>query len=116
MLRATLRQLEYFVAAADTGTVSAAALRCHASQAAVSTALSELEHSLGLTLFIRQTARGVRLTSSGERVLPVARRILGDAQELQHLAGAELGEVAGPLRIACTFAISPRALPALATA
>lgn len=116
MLRATLRQLEYFVAAADTGTVSAAAERCLASQAAVSTALSELERGLGLQLFVRRTAKGVRLTPSGERLLPVARRILGDAEELHHLAGAELGEVAGPLRVACTMALSPRILPALAHA
>ncbi|WP_084620715.1 LysR substrate-binding domain-containing protein [Agromyces italicus] len=112
----TLRQLEYFVAAADAGTVSAAAERCSASQAAVSTALGELERSLGLQLLVRRPAKGVVLTRSGERMLPVARRILDDATELVQLAGAEHDEVAGPLRIACTVALSPRLLPSLAAA
>ncbi|QZY50996.1 LysR family transcriptional regulator [Leucobacter tenebrionis] len=116
MNTATLRQLEYFVAAADTGTVSAAALRCSASQAAVSTALNELERGLGIQLFVRRTAKGVRLTKSGERALPIARRMLSDARELELLAAAEASEAAGPLRVACTSALSPRVLPALAEA
>ncbi|GAA2453620.1 LysR substrate-binding domain-containing protein [Agromyces soli] len=110
----TLRQLQYFVAAAEAGTVSAAAERCLASQAAVSTGLGELERALGLQLLVRRPAKGVALTRSGERMLPVARRILDDTSELERLAGAEHDEVAGPLRIACTVALSPRLLPPLA--
>lgn len=113
---ATLRQLEYFVATAEVGTVSGAALKCLASQAAVSTALSQLETSLGIQLFIRRTAKGVALTRSGERALPIARRILSDERELQLLVAAEANEAAGPLKVACTSALSPRALPALAAA
>ncbi|MGO2139883.1 MAG: LysR family transcriptional regulator [Leucobacter sp.] len=116
MQGATLRQLEYFVAAADTGTLSEAASRCLASQAAVSTALSELERGLGIQLFVRRTAKGVFLTPSGERALPIARRILRDERELAQLADIEANAVAGPLRIACTSALSPRVLPALAAA
>lgn len=116
MIAATLRQLEYFVAAADTGTVTAAARRCSASQAAVSTGLSELERGLRLQLLVRRTAKGVTLTRSGQLVLTIARRILGDAAELEQLAGAEHTEVAGPLRLGCTHALSPRVLPALAEA
>jgi DNA-binding transcriptional LysR family regulator len=110
------RQLEYFVAAADAGTLSAAAERCLASQAAVSSALAEMERTLDLQLLVRRPAKGVVLTRSGERMLPVARRILDDLEEFAQLAGAEQGDVAGPLRIACTVALSPRVLPPLAEA
>lgn len=112
----TLRQLEYFAAAAELGTVSAAAERCSASPAAVSTALGELERALRLQLLVRRPAKGVALTRSGERMLPVARRILDDAAELAQLAGVEHDDIAGPLRIACTVALSPRLLPPLADA
>lgn len=116
MVSITLRQLEYFGATAQAGTVSGAARACHTSQAAVSTALKELERALGLQLFIRQTAKGMTLTRSGSRTLAVARRILGDAAELEDLAGAEHEDAAGPLHVASTFALSPRILPALAAA
>ncbi|WP_308493419.1 LysR family transcriptional regulator [Microbacterium terrisoli] len=110
----TLRQLEYFVAAVETGTVSAAAVRCQASQAAVSAALNDLERALGMQLLVRRPAKGVTVTGGGQSVLPIARRMLADAAELADLAAAEHGEVAGRLRIACTIALSPRVLPLLA--
>lgn len=116
MLSVTIRQLEYFVATADTGTVSGAAVHCAVSQAAVSTALRELEKGLSVQLFVRRTAKGMTLTSGGARVLGLARRILGDVEELAELARSEHDEIAGPLRIACTSALSPRVLPVLAAA
>lgn len=110
----TLRQLEYFVAAADLGTVTGAAESCAASQAAVSAALTELERTVGMQLLVRRAAKGVALTQGGERVLPIARRMIEDAEELTLAASHEQQVVAGPLRIACTAALSPRAFPALA--
>ncbi|WP_072314872.1 LysR substrate-binding domain-containing protein [Agrococcus sp. Marseille-P2731] len=114
MVQPTLRQLEYFVAAVDGGSVTEAARRCAASQAAVSSALSDLERSLGLRVLSRRAAKGVQLTPSGEQILPIARRILDDVEELVAAADAEQGEVAGPLRVACTLALSARMLPMLA--
>ncbi len=114
MKNATLRQLEYFVAASETGTVSEAAIRCSASQASVSAALNELERGLGVRLLFRVPAKGVALTRVGEQALPIAKRILSDSAQLSALAWEEEHEVAGPLRVAATFALSPRVLPAIA--
>ncbi|KUF06138.1 LysR family transcriptional regulator [Leucobacter sp. G161] len=114
MRSATLRQLEYFVAACETGTVSEAAVRCSASQASVSAALNELERGLGVQLLFRIPAKGVALTRVGEQALPIAKRILRDSEQLSALAWEEEHDVAGPLRVAATFALSPRVLPAIA--
>ncbi|MEI8634461.1 LysR family transcriptional regulator [Vibrio sp. PP-XX7] len=51
----TIRQLRYFVAAAESGQISQAAIHLNISQSAVTTAIRELESLLGVSLFIRNT-------------------------------------------------------------
>lgn len=70
------RVLKYFVAVADTGSVTAASLACHVSQPAISRQLAALDSELGVKLF-RRTAGGLRLSVAGQRFLPIARDILG---------------------------------------
>jgi len=101
----TLRQLEYFVAVAETGTVTAAAAKVHLSQSAMSTALADLERLLAVQLVLRHHARGITLTAAGSRLLVEARQLLRQADELQSLATHLGGEVTGRLR-------HPRALRA----
>jgi DNA-binding transcriptional LysR family regulator len=59
-------QLEYFVTVADEGQITSAARKLHIAQPALSQAIAQLEHELGLTLFVRH-ARGVSLSLAGER-------------------------------------------------
>lgn len=110
MNRVTLRQLEYFVAAAELGSMTAAAERVHLSQSAVSTALADLERALGVQLLIRH-ARGLALTPAGERVLAEARRLMGAVEDLQTSA-RELGEaLEGSLSVGCYSTLAPIVLP-----
>jgi len=70
-----LRLLRYFVAVAETGSVSAAARVVHVSQPSVSRQLRMLERSVGVELFQRD--RGpLRLNAAGRRFLPIARDLL----------------------------------------
>ena len=73
----TLRQLQFFVAAAKAGTVSGAARALSISQSSVTEAIKALEDDLGVTLFDRQP-RGLDLTHRGTLFLRHAGQILED--------------------------------------
>lgn len=110
MARVTLRQLEYFVAAAETGSVTAAANKVFLSQSAVSTALAELEDTLGIQLFIRH-ARGLTLTTAGRQIMIESRQLLGQADELQDSAKDLSGSFTGKLSVGCYSTLAPLLLP-----
>lgn len=59
------KQLEYFAAVADEGSISGAARELHVAQPPVSRQLALLEDELGVTLFLR-TNKGVELTEAGQ--------------------------------------------------
>lgn len=113
MLKYTLRQLEYFLAAAETGSVAKAADRLNVSQPSVSAAIAKLEDRIGLQLFIRHHAQGVSPTPQGARLLTLARNLLHHAEELQREAQATGGEVAGALQLASYGTLAPAFLPGL---
>lgn len=91
-----IRQLRAFVAIAELGTFTAAALRVHVTQAAISMQIRQLENELSARLFIRAPRR-VMLTEAGEQLLHRARQILRDhdaaLDEIAELAGAERGRL-----------------------
>jgi DNA-binding transcriptional LysR family regulator len=91
-----LQQLAYFVAVAETRHFTHAAERARVAQPSLSKQIRALEAELGAPLFSR--ARGnVTLTPAGEALLPLARRILADAEtarrEVAELAGLRRGRV-----------------------
>jgi DNA-binding transcriptional LysR family regulator len=96
-----LRQLEYVVAIAETGSFTAAAARCHTAQSALSHQVASLERSLGTKLFDR-SSRSVRLTEAGRLLLPVAQRVLGELRDVRNELRQIDGIVRGPLRIGAT--------------
>jgi DNA-binding transcriptional LysR family regulator len=84
-----LRDLRYFVVAAEHLHFTRAAQALYVSQPALSKQISALERQLRLTLFERDS-RGVRLTLAGETLLPQARALLAawdDGQPLLAEAG-----------------------------
>src|SRR3954471_9595679 len=76
----TLQQLEYFLAAADRRSFSAAAQSLHMAQPSLSEQMRRLEAELGVALFVR-IGRGLTLTEAGRLLLPQAERTLAAAQE-----------------------------------
>jgi DNA-binding transcriptional LysR family regulator len=86
-----LRQLEYFVAAAEEANFTRAARRINVAQPAISTQVQKLERELGQPLLDR-SRRTVRLTAAGEAALPHARAALAAVANAQR-AVDELSQV-----------------------
>ncbi|MEG1038553.1 MAG: LysR substrate-binding domain-containing protein [Pseudomonas sp.] len=112
MIGFTLRQLEYFVAAAEQGSVSAAARAKHISQPSVSLALSQLEATLGEKLFHRQVSRGLELTPAGRTLLEQARDMLNLATAISGRS-EEQPAVRGALSLICFQDLGPYYAPRL---
>ncbi|WP_404959847.1 LysR family transcriptional regulator [Streptomyces sp. 147326] len=75
------RLLRGFVAAAEELHFTRAAARLYVAQQALSRDVRRLEQALGSALFLR-TTRQVELTADGQRLLPLARRVLAAHEEL----------------------------------
>ena len=76
----TIRQLQYFVAVAEQGSVSRAAQNLSISQSSVTEAIKELESDLGVSLFERHP-RGLAITQRGHQFLRHATKILADVSD-----------------------------------
>ncbi|MCX4723143.1 LysR family transcriptional regulator [Streptomyces sp. NPDC090052] len=111
----TLVQLRYFVAAAEAGSMTGAAERLLIAQSAVSTAVSNLEHELGVQLFLRRRAKGLTPTPAGSRLLHEARKLLAHAREVADEAKGTGAELTGPVALGCFITLAPFFLPALLT-
>lgn len=103
----SLRQMRAFSAVARAGSFTAAAKQVNLTQSAVSMLVQQLEEALGVTLFDRGAA--VTLTEAGRQLLPLARRILDDvnqvvegASDLRSLRTGLLRVVA-PQMLGCTW-------------
>jgi DNA-binding transcriptional LysR family regulator len=112
-MRFTLRQLEYFVATGEAGSLTLASERISISPPSISAAIAHLEAELGIQLFIRHHARGLSLTPGGEEFLRNAKALLHQADELQATASELSSEVAGKLAIGCLVTLYPHVIPAL---
>jgi len=111
--RLSLRSLRYFVAAAETGSITAAAARVHVSQPSVSESIARLESDLGVQLFLRRQSRGLALTVPGDRFLVQARNLLSHADEVERFADTMGDRLAGEIRIGCFVTLAPFVLPSL---
>ena len=90
----SLKQLEVFVAVVEYGGFTRAAEKLFFNQSTISAHISLLEQALGKELFVRSNRRHIRLTAEGERVYPIAKRILGDCNTLRTLFASEKVEQA----------------------
>jgi DNA-binding transcriptional LysR family regulator len=113
MLRYTLRQLEFAVTAADLGSVAAAAQALGVAQPSVSAAIQKLEDQLGLQIFIRQHALGVKPAPQAMEFLAEARNLLQHAQEFQREVQAAGSAIDGDLSIGSFATLAPAYAPGL---
>ncbi|MEM7547574.1 MAG: LysR family transcriptional regulator [Pseudomonadota bacterium] len=112
-LRYTLRQLEYFVAVGEVGSIAKASERVAVSSPSISAAISALEAEFGVQLFVRQHAQGLSLTPGGRRVFKEAKRILEQGRALYDVTGDISSKAGGPLAVGCFITLAPFILPSL---
>lgn len=105
----SLRQIRYFVATAESGQVSQAAVNLSISQSAITTAVKELETIVGAALFER-TPHGMELTTAGRQLLSHAYDILQKVDDVTALHLVTSG-VKGKLTLAATYTVIGYFLP-----
>jgi DNA-binding transcriptional LysR family regulator len=101
----SLRQVRYFIAVAENGSVTGAAQQLSVSQSTVTEAIKGLEEELGIQLVERQ-ARGVALSDKGQQFLRHAHRILAEVNDAQRALRSEEAPLAGELQIGVTTLVA----------
>jgi DNA-binding transcriptional LysR family regulator len=107
-----LRQLEHFVAVAETRHFTRAAGELTISQSGLSASVRALERELHTTLFVRNTRR-VDLTEAGRALLAESRRILAGAAAAREAVAAADGLLRGTLHVGAEQCIGVIDVPAL---
>jgi molybdate transport repressor ModE-like protein len=105
-----LRDLRYFAAIAQSGSMTAAAKSLHVSQPTLTVAMQNLEEQLKTTLFVRERS-GVRLTATGEELLRHANDVFQMLERAeQRIKGLE-SEDEGTFIIGCHESLGAYFLP-----
>jgi len=111
-MRLSLRQLQIFIAIAQTGSTTAAGQNIALSQSAVSASLGELEDLLGARLFDRIGKRLV-LNDNGRLLMPQARALLDEAQNLEKQFSSPDSPAAFLLNVGASTTIGNYVMPGL---
>ncbi|MBY5581259.1 LysR family transcriptional regulator [Rhizobium leguminosarum] len=101
----TLRQVQYFVAVAEQGSVTRAAQNLSISQSSVTEALKELESDLGVELFERHP-RGLTITHNGHQFLRHATKILASVSDARTSFSGQRSALSGTLNIGVTSLVA----------
>lgn len=105
----SFRQVRYFMAAAELGQLSRAAIELNISQSAITVAIRELEQTVGAQLLLR-TAQGVDLTEAGRRFLTHSYAILSSV-DAALAAPSDESVIEGSLNLAASYTLMGYFLP-----
>lgn len=111
-MKTSLRHFRIFVATAETGQISKAALALFTSQPVVTQAIKTLEAEVGVKLFERHS-KGVSLTPEGAVFLRHARRALDAATEAMQAPHQIRHDMTGVFKLACACTVVSYFLPPL---
>lgn len=106
-----LRDLEYFLACVETGSLTAAARRSFVAQPTLSHALARLEREVDARLLERSPHRSVQLTAAGALLAVHARAALRSVAAFHQELSAQSGALCGTLRITATSSLTATFLP-----
>lgn len=109
----TLKQLRYFVLAAEHSSVTKASRLANVSQPSISAAISDLESALAAKLFARRHAKGLSLTPLGHKVFAEAKRLLTQADYFAQVSNEMINGLSGRLDVGCLLTLAPFVMPPL---
>lgn len=108
----TLRQLEIFIAVAETAQVTKASKKLFVTQSAVSMALAELENQLGGSLFDRH-GRSLVLNARGRYLLPLGKDIIAQVSNIENIMSERNDKLSGQIKLAASSSVGNYILPYL---
>ena len=106
-----LRQLEYFIAVAEHGSITKAAAALFVAQPSLSSQITGLEREIGGPLLDR-LHRGIRLTAAGREFLTEARATVAAADRARRRARSVLDATSGEFDLAAVLSVAAGVLPA----
>jgi len=107
-----IHQLRYFVAVAEEGNFSRAAVKVRVAPPSLSQQIRKLEAEVGQPLFDR-LPRSVILTEAGRCLLDYARQILASIGDARRCVDELKGKIAGDVAVGAIPTIAPYVLPEL---
>lgn len=100
-----VRQLRYFIAIVECGSISRAAQRLNVAQPSLSLHVRNMEEGMGVKLLFR-TAQGVQATEAGALLLHHAREIVSRFEEVEHAIRGVDAEPTGEVAIGLPSSIA----------
>lgn len=105
-----MKKYQAFVKTVEFGSFTKAAESMNYSQSGISKMVAELEKEWGLTLLERDRG-GIRLTADGQKLLPLAKKVLEEYSRLQTTVDELNGLNAGIIRIGTFSSVATHWLP-----
>jgi DNA-binding transcriptional LysR family regulator len=101
----TLRQINYFIAAAETGKIAAAASMLNISPSSITESIKELESITGVTLITRHH-RGINLTFDGFRFLQHCYNINASVTNAEYAIKNSFTDISGELTLGISITVA----------
>lgn len=111
-MQISLKQLVYFIAVAESGSISRALTSLNVTQSVVTEAIKKLEDTLGTELFTRH-ARGMVLTHAGHQFLRHAHEVLATLRNAEQAIRERPDTMTGKLNLGVTSLVTAYYLPYL---
>lgn len=107
----TLQQIKYFLEVAKTKRFTTAAQNMFIAQSSLSHAIQELEHEIGVPLFVRNMRKDVLLTEYGEKFYPYAEKLLSVLTESEAAMKTLKDPYSGTVRIGFYYCVASNEIP-----
>lgn len=110
----SLKALRYFMAAAESGSLTEASKKMNVVPSAVLAAVNQVEEAFGLQLTIRHRSKGIAPTSTGKIIMARVQHLLDEYEALMSQGAEMRTQLIGTLRVGYYAPVAPAFLPAIA--